>query len=137
MAGWDSVNMANEILDFFYRGTPITIGTHLYIRFLVSPSSRSGGGTETNYGGYERYEFERGVDLFGSAPSGGQLINSVQFALPSPTTTGNGDLVWFDIVDTPSGAVNKIYNGGPVQPAKAVEVGKPPTFDAGKLLITF
>jgi hypothetical protein len=129
--------MADSILDFFYRGTAITIGTDLWIRLLVSPSSRSGGGTETNYGDYARFQFARGTALFGNAPSGGQLTNSVQFAFPSPTTVGNGDLVWFDIVDTASGAVTKIYNGGPIQPAKIVEIGKPPTFGVSRLILTF
>jgi hypothetical protein len=136
MAGWASTGMADSILDFFYRGTAITIGADLWIRLLVSPSSRSGGGTETNYGDYARFQFARGTALFGVAPSGGQLTNSVEFAFPSPTTVGNGDLVWFDIVDTASGAVNKIYHGGPIQPADKVEIGKPPTYPAGKLLMT-
>ena len=71
------------------------------------------------------------------APSNGLLANGVQIAAPVATTLGNGDFVAFDIVDTASGAFTKIYNGGPVSPAKAVVVGKAPTFRIGGLQITF
>lgn len=136
MAGWIGLTTADEIYNFLYRGTAITIGASLWIRFLVSPSSRSGGGTETNYTGYARYEIVRGTSLFGSASSGGRIANTAVIALPAPTTLGNGDLVWFDIVDTASGAFTKVYNGGPVSPAKAIEIGKPPTWNPGKLQFT-
>lgn len=138
MPGWCGLPMADEILNFYYRGEAITIGANLYMRFLVSPSSRSGGGIETNYGTYARYTLVRGTSIFGVASTGvGRLTNSVAIALPSATTVGNGDLVWFDIVDTPSGAFTKIYNGGPISPAKALVVGKPPTFRPGALVMTF
>lgn len=137
MAGFAGYTMADEILNFFYRGTTITIGASLWLRLLVSPSSRSGGGTETNYGGYARYEIVRGTALFGSASANGQLLSTVQIILPVATTVGNGDLNSFDIVDTASGAFTKLYNGGPVVPPKAVIVGRAPTFDVGKLIMTF
>lgn len=137
MAGFAGYTMANEILDFFYRGATITIGASLWIRFLVSPSSRAGGGTETNYGGYTRYEIVRGTALFGSVSANGQLLNTVQIILPVATTIGNGDLNSFDIVNTASGAFTKLYNGGPVIPPKAIIVGRAPTFDIGRLVMTF
>lgn len=138
MPGFAGYAMADEILNFFYRGEAITIGSSLWIRFLVSPSSRSGGGTETNYAGYARYEVTRDGTLFGIASSGeGRLTNSIQIELPEATTLGNGDLNSFDIVDTPSGAFTKVYNGGPILPPKAIIVGKKPTFDVGKLIFTF
>lgn len=137
MAGWIGTLVSDEIYNFLYRGTAITIGANLWIRFLVSPSSRAGGGTETNYGGYARYQHVRGTSgLFSASSSGGRLANTIQFALPTPSTIGNGDLVWFDFVDTVSGAFTKQYNGGPVSPAKAVEIGKPPTFRIGALSFT-
>lgn len=138
MPGFAGFTMANELLAFFYRGEAITIGASIWIRFLVSPSSRSGGGTETNYGGYARYEIARTTSgLFAIAPSSGQLTNSSDIVLPTATTLGNGDLNFFDIVDTASGAFTKIYNGGPILPPKALIVGREPTFDTGKLIITF
>lgn len=137
MPGFAGYTMADEILNFFYRGTAITIGASLWLRLLVSPSSRSGGGTETNYGGYARYEIVRGTALFGSASANGQLLSTVQIILPVATTVGNGDLNSFDIVNTASGAFTKLYNGGPVVPPKAVIVGRAPTFDVGKLIMTF
>jgi len=137
MPGYCGFTMADEILNFFYRGTAITIGSSLWIRFLVSPSSRSGGGTETNYGGYARYEIVRGTALFGSAPSQGQLANTVKIMLPAATTLGNGDLNSFDIVNTASGAFTKLYNGGPILTPKAIVVGKSPEFGIGKLIMTF
>lgn len=136
MAGYSGISMADEILNFFYRGQTISIGAFLYLRLLVAPASRSGGGTETSYGGYARLALSRGTTLFG-ASTNGQLTNSVVFTFPSATTTGNGDLLAFDIVDTPSGAFTKVYNGGPILPARAVEVGKPPKFRVGALVITF
>jgi hypothetical protein len=53
------------------------------------------------------------------------------------TSAGNGQLVAFDIVDTPSGAFTKVYNGGPINPAKTIVIGKAPVFRAGALVITF
>src|ERR1051325_8217096 len=137
MAGVIGTQVADEDYNFLYRGTVITIGANLWIRFLVTPSSRSGGGTETNYGGYARYQHTRGTGgLFGAPSSGGRLANTVELALPAPSTLGNGDLVWFDFVDTASGAFTKQYNGGPVSPAKAIEIGKPPTCGPNKLVMT-
>lgn len=137
MPGFSGISMANEILNFFYRGTAIAVGANLYIRFLVTPSTRSGGGTETNYGGYARYEIVRGTSLFGTASTVGFLTNTVEIELPEATTLGNGDLNSFDVVDTPSGAFTKVYNGGPILPPKAIIVGRVPTFGIGKLQFTF
>lgn len=137
MAGFAGYTMSDEILNFFYRGTAITIGASLWIRFLVSPSSRAGGGTETNYGGYARYEVVRGTALFGSASANGQLLSTVQIILPAATTLGNGDLNSFDIVNTASGVFTKLYNGGPIVPPKSIIIGREPTFDTGKLVMTF
>lgn len=136
MAGWAGYTMANEILDFFYRGQAISIGGSLYVRLLVETSSRSGGGLETNYTGYGRLTLLRGTTIFAAAANG-RMSNSVLLAFASATSLGNGDLVAFDIVDTPSGAFTKVYNGGPVSPAKAIEVGKPPKFPAGSLVFSF
>lgn len=136
MPGWLGLTSANEILNFLYRGTAVTIGSSLWMRFLVVPSSRSGGGTETNYGGYARLETVRGTSLFGNAAANGQLTNTVAIALAVATTAGNGNLVWFDFVDTPSGAFAKLYNGGPILPPKVIVVGKAPTFGIGKLIFT-
>lgn len=130
--------MADEIVNFFYRGDAISIGSSLWMRFLVAPSSRSGGGTETNYGDYTRYEITRDGSVFGVASSGeGRLSNTIKIILPTALSLGNGNLTFFDIVNTQSGAFTKIYNGGPILPPKAIEVGKPPTFDIGRLIFTF
>lgn len=137
MPGWASYEMADEVLDFFYRGTAISIGGTLYLRILVEPSSRSGGGVETNYSGYARYALPRDGTVFTSAPAQGRLTNGIVIALPTANSAGNGILSFFDIVDTPSGAVGKIYNGGPILPPRAVEVGKPPKFRIGSLVFTF
>lgn len=136
MAGEASYSMANEILDFFYRGQAITIAANLYIRLLVAPSSRSGGGTETNYSGYARLIIPRGTTIF-SAASNGRMVNSSVLTFPTATSVGNGDLVYFDIVDSASGSFTKRYNGGPISPTKALVVGKAPKFRAGALEITF
>lgn len=137
MPGFCGHTMANEILNFFYRGTAITIGSSLWIRFLVAPPTRSGGGTETNYAGYARYEIVRGTALFGTASTVGFLTNTVEIELPEASSSGNGDLVAFDIVDTSSGAFTKVYNGGPILPPKSIIVGRNPTFGPGKLQFTF
>ena len=135
MAGEMSFNMANEIYDFFYRGQAITIAANLYLRLLVEPSSRSGGGTETNYSGYARLVLPRGTTIF-SATSNGRITNSAILTFPVANSLGNGDLVYFDIVDTSSGSFTKRYNGGPILPAKAIVVGKAPKFSVGKLVMT-
>lgn len=138
MAGHAGYTMADEILNFFYRGTPISIGAQLYLRLLVAPSSRSGGGTETTYGGYARKLLPRDSTIFSTASSNGRLSNGAIITMDTtPTTVGNGELVFFDIVDTPSGAFSKVYNGGPILPAKVVVVGKPIKFRAGALVFTF
>lgn len=137
MPGWTGFSTATELLNFLYRGTAITIGATLYLRLLVAPSSRSGGGTETTYTGYVRKALPRDASIFGIAGSNGRLTNSVQIVFPVATSLGNGDFVAFDIVDTASGAFTKVYNGGPVSPAKAVVVGKAPTFRIDALQITY
>lgn len=136
MAGWFGLTWSNEILNFLLRGTPISIGGSLYLRLLVAPSSRSGAGTETNYAGYARLQLPRDATIFTSPAANGQISNGVVISFPTATTAGNGDLVWFDIVDTPSGAFAKLYPGGPISPAKAIAIGKPPKFRVGALLIT-
>lgn len=136
MAGWMGYVAANELLNFLYRGAAVSIGGTLYLRLLVAPSSRAGGGTETNYSGYARLALPRDATIFTAAASNGQLTNGVVVEFPDAGSLGNGDLVAFDIVDTPSGAVSKIYHGGPISPAKAIVVGKPPRFRAGSLLLT-
>ena len=135
MPGFIGFEVANEIYDFLYGGVAIDIETDLYLRLLVEPSSRSGGGTETNYSGYTRYTVTRDGSVF-AATANGRIANSAQIEFPSPSTVGNGNLVFFDLVDTSSGAFTKIYNGGPILPAKIVQVGKKPTFRAGKLVFT-
>jgi hypothetical protein len=136
MAGFAGYTCANEILDFFYRGVAITINSNLYLRLLVATSSRSGGGTETNYTGYTRYALDRTSGLFVAA-SNGKTSNGSVITFPVATTFGNGDLIAFDVVDTASGAINKVYNGGPIIPAKPIAVGKAPTFRIGALQFSF
>lgn len=138
MPGFCGLTLSHEIENFVYRGVAITIGATLYLRLLVAPSSRSGGGTETNYGGWARIPFTRDTtSIWTIAPSNGLLTNGVAIVAPVATTLGNGDFVAFDFVDTSSGAFTKVYNGGPVSPSKAVVVGKAPTFGISKLFITF
>jgi len=136
--GFCGYTLAHEIENFIYRGVEIDIEATLYLRLLVAPSSRSGGGTETDYGDYARVAFTRDTSSIWTVdPSNGLLVNGVKITAPVATTLGNGDLVAFDIVDTPSGAFTKIYNGGPILPAKAIVAGKAPEFGIGKLQITF
>jgi hypothetical protein len=138
MSGFSGYSLADEILNFVYRGIPISISGSLYLRLLVEPSSRSGGGTETTYGSYARKQLPRDLTLFTVAPSSGRLANGVVIEMDAlPTTAGNGPLTSFDIVDTPSGAFSKIYSGGPIIPAKAVVVGKAIKFRIGALVLTF
>lgn len=138
MPGFSGYTTASEIENFIYRGVSITIGATLYLRLLVSPSSRAGGGTETNYTGYTRLALPRDTTTyFTSAPSNGRLTNGVILTFPVPTTVGNGDLLAFDIVDTASGAFAKLYNGGPISPAKSVVIGKAPQFRIGALVLTW
>lgn len=127
--------VASEIYNFLYRGTAITIGANLYVRLMVEPSNRAGGGVETNYGSYARFTVPRDTSIF-VATANGRITNSATIAFPAPTTLGNGNFVWVDIVDTPSGAINKIYNAGPILPTKIVQIGKQPKFTAGKLVFT-
>lgn len=136
MAGWVGFTAGNESLNFLYRGTPISIGGTLYMRLLVAPSSRAGAGTETTFGGYARKAFPRDATIFTSAASAGQLTNGVVIEIALATSLGNGDLVWFDFVDTPSGAFTKLYHGGPITPARAIVVGKTVKFRAGALVLT-
>ena len=136
MAGWQGYSSSNEVINFLYRGTPISIGGTLYLRLLVAPSSRAGAGTETNFGGYARKAFPRDATIFTAVATTGQLTNGVAVEIALATTLGNGDLVWFDFVDTPSGAFSKLYHGGPITPARAIVVGKTVKFRAGALLLT-
>lgn len=137
MAGWMGLSSSDEVLNFLYRGTAISIGGTLYMRLLTAPSSRAGGGTETNFGGYARKPFPRDGTLFTSASSGaGRLVIGVLLDFGTAGTAGNGQLVWFDFVDTPSGAFSKLYHGGPISPARTVTVGRPVRFSVGSLILT-
>jgi hypothetical protein len=137
MAGNIGFLTGDELLNFLYRGTDITIGSSLWLRLLVVASNRSGtGATETTYSGYARKELPRGATIF-SASASGVITNSVVIEFPQSNDAGNGDLVAFDIVDTSAGAINKRYHGGPISPAKIIQVGKKPTFRAGALVLTF
>jgi hypothetical protein len=136
MAGWIGLTAANEIYNFLYRGQAISIGGSLYLRLLVAPSSRSGGGAETNYSGYTRLESLRSTSGLFGVTAGGLIANSSALEFPTANSLGNGNFVWFDFVDTPSGAFTKLYNGGPINPTKVVVVGKPPKFRAGAMILT-
>ena len=137
MSGFAGFSLADEILNFIYRGTAISIGGTLYLRLLTAPSSRSGGGTEADFGGYARKPFPRDGTLFTSASSNaGKLVVGVVLDFGNPSSTGSGQIVWFDFVDTPSGVFTKLYHGGPVSPARTVEVGRPLRFPAGSLVLT-
>lgn len=136
MPGWIGFTVADELFNFLYRGTPITIGDDLWLRLLVSPSNRGGGGTETDYTGYERLILPRDSSVF-SVSANGLILNSALIEFPIATSAGNGDVTAFDVVNTSSGAFTKIYNGGPILPAKSVIVGKSPRFGPGKLQFTF
>lgn len=138
MPGFNGYTLANELLNLVYRNQAITIGATLYLRLLVVPSSRSGGGTETNYGNYARLALPRDTStIWTISPVNGLLVNGVELEFPTAASAGNGDLVAFDIVDTVSGAFTKLYNGGPIVPPKAIVVGRPPVFDEQKLQITY
>lgn len=136
MAGWVGLTLGNELLNLVYRGTALSIGGTLYLRLLVAPSSRAGSGTETNFGGYARKAFPRDATIFTTGASAGQLTNGVVIEIALATSLGNGDLVWFDFVDTPSGAFTKLYHGGPISPARAIVVGKTVKFRVGALVLT-
>lgn len=137
MPGWMGLSASDELLNFLYRGTAIPIGGTLYMRLLVAPSSRAGGGTETTFGGYARKAFPRDATMFTSASSGsGRLVIGVVLDFGTASSAGNGQLNWFDFVDTASGAFAKLYHGGPIQPARAVAVGLPVRFPAGSLILT-
>lgn len=137
MAGWLGYTVSDELLNFLYRGTTITIGANLYLRLLVEPSSRSGGGTETNYDGYSRLALPRNTTIF-SASSNGRITNSAIVSIgTNANSVGNGQLVAFDVVDTSSGAFTKVYNGGPMLPPRTVVIGKPVKLRAGAMLFSF
>lgn len=136
MAGAFGYTFSNEILNFLFRGVAIPIGGSLYLRLLVAPSSRSGGGTETNYSGYARLQLPRDTTIFTIAPTTGVISNGVVLTFPTANSLGNGPLIAFDVVDTPSGAFTKLYPLGPISPAKAVAVGKPPKFRVGALIVS-
>ena len=137
MPGFVGFTTADEILDFLYRGVAFTIGADLYMRLLVSPSSRAGGGTETNYTGYARYVITRGTSIFGASTGTGSRSKIILIDFAPATSLGNGPFVAWDIVDTSSGAFTKLYNGGPIVPARAVELNKPQRFGIGRLQLSF
>lgn len=137
MAGWVGLTTGDELLNFLYRGTAISIGGTLYMRLLVAPSSRAGGGTETDFSGYARKPFPRDGTLFTSASNNaGRLVIGVTLDFGTAGSAGNGQLVWFDFVDTSSGAFSKLYHGGVISPARSVTVGQPVRFSAGSLILT-
>lgn len=137
MSGWVGLSGSDDVLNFLYRGTAISIPGSLWMRLLTAPSSRAGGGTETDFGGYARKQFSRDATMFTSASSNaGKLVIGVILDFGTPASAGSGQLVWFDFVNTASGAFTKLYHGGPISPARTVEVGRPLRFPVGSLVLT-
>jgi hypothetical protein len=125
------------VLNFLYRGAAISIPGSLWMRLLTAPSSRAGGGTETDFSGYARKQFSRDATMF-TSPSlnAGKLVIGVILDFGTPASVGSGQLVWFDFVNTASGAFTRLYHGGPISPARTVEVGRPLRFPASSLTLT-
>lgn len=137
MSGWLGLSGADDVLNFLYRGTAITIPGSLWMRLLIAPSSRAGGGTEADFGGYVRKQFPRDGTMFTVAASNnGQLVIGVTLDFGNPSSAGSGQLVWFDFVNSASDVFTKLYHGGPISPARTVEVGRPLRFPSGSLTLT-
>lgn len=135
MAGGASTYTANEILDLFLRGVAPTFPGTWWMRLLITSSSKTVAGTETNYGSYTRLAMVRGTSLF-SAPANGQSTNSNILQFASPSTLGNGSLTAWDFVNTAAGAFTETYLYGLIIPSRTIVVGKPLKFPIGSLLIT-
>lgn len=135
MSGGASIYTANEMLNLFLRGITPTFPATWYMRLLITSSSKTVSGTETNYGNYARLAMVRGTSLF-SAPANGQSTNSNILQFASPSNLGNGNLTAWDFVNTAAGAFTETYLYGLIIPSRTLIVGKPVKFPAGSLLIT-
>lgn len=136
MAGGTSYFFGSALLDHILRGETLSLPSDFYMRLLTSATSKGVVGVETGYTGYQRLELPRDTTLFSDAGSSAESTNVSTIEFPQADTAGAGDLVGFDIVDTPVGAFTQVYLWGPITPARTVVVGKKVRFLPGLLIFT-
>jgi hypothetical protein len=136
MPGGTSYDFADMLLNHLLRGAALTLPSTFYMRLLTTATSKGVVGVETAYGGYARELLPRDTSIFSASSGSGESSNSVVLEYPQATTTGAGNLVGFDIVDTASGAFTMVYLWGLITPARAIVVGKKVRFPVGALIFT-
>ncbi len=136
MAGGLTALGAQLLLKHFLRAEVPTYPATVYLRLLVTPSTKGSSGTETTYGSYARLALVRGTTLFTDPVLTGRSTNAVVLTYPTPTSLGNGNLVSFDIVETASGAFTATYLFGSILPARSIVVGKVLRFSVGAMEVT-
>jgi len=136
MAGGLTSLGAAQVLNFYLRGIAPTLPGTFYLRLLTTPSTKVSSGSESVYGGYARLALVRGTSLFTDPLLTSRSVNVAELSFPAPSS-GDDDIVAFDIVNTASGAFTETYLFGNVQPHRSVIVGtRPIRFPAGALVDT-
>lgn len=135
MAGGLTFYSAGLLLDHLLRAVVPTYPATMYLRLLITPSSKGSNGVEADYGSYARLALVRGTSLFTDPLLTGRLTNADVLTFPVATSPGS-DIVAFDIVETASGVFTATYIWGFVTPARSITVGKPPKFPIGSLEVT-
>jgi len=126
--------LENQVGTHLLRTGSWTKPSALYVAlFTVMPSEAGTGGTEANYGGYERQLYGPS-DATWSAPVDEEFSNlsTVQFPVP---TSGTNDIVGFGLYDA-SSAGNYLI-GNAFASTLTVYAGSPaPAFAVGQLKVT-
>jgi hypothetical protein len=91
---------------------------------------------ETTYGGYARLQFPLDTSKFSDPTATAEAENTAVVEFPQASSTGIGNLVGFDMVDTASGAFNHVWLWGPISPSRSVIIGKKVRFPISSLIFT-
>lgn len=136
MSGGLTAFGAGQVLNLYLRGIAPTLPATMYLRLLITPSTKTSSGVETVYGSYTREPLVRGTSLFTDPMLTSRSVNVSELSFPAPSS-GDNDLVAFDIVNTASGAFTETYLFGVIQPRRTIIVGtRPLRFPPGALVVT-
>lgn len=132
----------NQLIDFLFRGQPLTAPTNVWVALFTVAPTDAGGGTEVSGGSYARVEVPcslaawAGTQAPGStAPSigsNGTTSNNADLTFPTPTALW-GTVVAVAVFDAAS-AGNMLFHG-PLAAPLTVNVGNVLRFPAGSLSI--
>ena len=146
LAGGCSDWLANQLIDFIFRGQAFTAPTPMYAALMTAAPSNAGGGTEVGGGvGYARVSYAgslanwAGTQAAGttavSTGTGGLTSNNAAITFPAATGSWGtvGWVAWYD-----AASAGNLLFWAPLGASKSVPAGGSPlTFPAAAFDLTF